>query len=69
MSEYHFGLGPGFLPKKADKMAREHDAWLINYDDPAEGKRHWFACKNYGEPFDSATAKAVMADLRDAGIG
>ena len=68
MGEYMFGLGPGFLPKKADKIAQKHDAWLINYDDPAEGKRHWFATHNYGSPFDEATAKAVMDELRKTNI-
>jgi len=68
MSEYMFGLGPGYLPKKADKNAQKHDAWLVNYDDPAQGKRHWFACLNYGSPFDNATAQAVMSDLRKAKI-
>jgi hypothetical protein len=68
MSEYMFGLGKGFLPKKADKIAAKHGAWLINYDDPAEGKRHWFAKRNQGDPFDGAIAKAVLQDLKTAGI-
>lgn len=31
-------------------------------------RRHWFTTRNYGEPFDSSTARAVMADLRAAGV-
>lgn len=76
MNEYFFGLGPGWLPKKADKIARKHEARLVNYTDPQctcghgcaigeckSSRRHWFACQNRGEPFDSQTAATVMAAL------
>lgn len=76
MSEYFFGLGSGWLPKSADKIARKHGACLVNYTDPqcncgrgcASGKckasrRHWFACSNRGNPFDQQTARAVMSEI------
>ena len=82
MSEYIFGSGSGWLPKKADKIAREHGASLVNYcatecncgwgcaphDCPAS-KQHWFAGPNRGEPFNSALDRAVMAELKAAKIG
>lgn len=81
MSEYMFGTGDGWKPKRADKIARKHDAWLINSNKaqctcgygcaPYECKRsryHWFATRSMGAPFDGQTRDAVMADLKKAGI-
>lgn len=78
MGEYFFGSGKGHLPKKADKIAKKHGATLVNYTDPGcrcghgcrdncpSNRRHWFACPNRGEPFDSAVAKAVMDELKSS---
>ena len=63
MSEYFFGLGPKHLPKRIAKIAERHDAWLVNYTEPNGHKRHWFACRNMGEPFDSDRANKVMDDI------
>lgn len=82
MSEYLFGLGNGWLPKRAAKIAQKHGVELVNYCDPGcdcgyacgsdvdcpARKRHWFAGPNRGEPFDGALARAVASDLRAAGI-
>lgn len=82
MSEYMFGGGKGWLPEKANTIARKHGAELCNYADPGcrcgygcgphddcpENKRHWFAVINRGEPFNSTTERAVMGALRAAGI-
>jgi len=81
MSEYYFGVGKGHLGRRADKIAAKHGAYLVNHTDPGcgcgygcttgdcpENRRHWFCCPNLGEPFDSATARAVESDLRQAGI-
>ena len=80
MSDYYFLVGKGHLGKRADQIARKHGAVLINHTDPGcgcgygctydcpENRRHWFCCPNLGEPFDSATARAVESDLRQAGI-
>lgn len=68
MASYHFGLGRGHLPEEADQIARRHDARLVNYTEPNGEKRHWFTTQNLGDPFDRATAQAVLADLEDAGI-
>lgn len=68
MSEHFFGLGPGHLPKRADRIARKHGAYLVNFTEPRGERRHWFACANQGEPFDSATARAVLDDLHAAGF-
>jgi len=63
-----FGLGPGHLAARADKIARRHDARLVNYTEPRGEKRHWFVAENLGAPFDGARAAAVLSDLRAAGI-
>jgi hypothetical protein len=81
MSEHMFGLGPGWLPKRADKIAAAHDATLVNYTDAQcncghgcapytckHSRRHWFACANLGDPHNQNRANAVMADLREDGL-
>lgn len=68
MTEHFFGLHNGHLTARADKIAKRHDAWHVNFVDPCGNRpRGWFACPNLGEPFDSDTAKAVMADIEQAG--
>ena len=47
---------------------RWHDA---PFSDPPSSDsviRGWFACHERGEPFDSATARAVLDDLTAAGL-
>jgi len=68
MGEHLFGYGPGHLPRRADKIAAEHGARLVNYTLPRGEKVHWFTCPNMGAPFDGATAEAVLDDLRKAGL-
>ena len=72
MSQFHFGVGRGAIPaklaKQVDAIAQKHGADFTNVKLPGEGYRYWFSCRNYGAPFDGATAKAVMADLEAAGI-
>lgn len=68
MSEYFFGLHAGHLTARADKIAKRHGAWHVNYTDPGTGQRRgWFGCHNRGAPFDGATARAVMTDIKTAG--
>ena len=71
MSEHFFGLHSGHLTKKADQIAEKHGAWHVNYDEfkgPGQiERRGWFACPNRGNPFDGATAAAVMTDIEAAG--
>lgn len=77
MSEYLFGLGSGWLPESADKIARKHGARLVNYADPQckcgygcaigeckSSRRHWFAGPNRGAPFDGQLRDAVMGEIR-----
>lgn len=67
MSEYFFGLHAGHLTARADRIARRHGAWHVNYTEPRGERRGWFACPNRGNPFDERTATAVMADIEAAG--
>jgi hypothetical protein len=78
MSEFFFGTGRGHLPQRAARIARAHGATLVNtwepgcqcghgcHDECPECRRHWFAGPNRGEPFDSALARAVMAEIGGA---
>ena len=81
MSEYFFGLGSGWLPKRADAIARKHGAELVNYTDAQcqcghgcsphtckRSRRHWFSTDNLGEPHDSTVRKNVMSALDRAGV-
>jgi len=78
MSQHMFGLGNGWLPRKANTAARKHGAELVNYTDAQchcghgckphtcrEARRHWFVCDNYGEPFNSNTAARVLDAIED----
>lgn len=68
MDKHIFGQGPGHLPQRADDIAQRHDAWLVNYDTPDGIARHWFVCRDRGEPFNGQTAAAVLDDLMRAGL-
>jgi hypothetical protein len=52
---------------KIDRIARKHGAWFCSPNMP-EGPRYWFSAPNRGEPFDSATAKAVLTECTAAGL-
>lgn len=80
MSSYQFGIGRGHLGKAAEKAARQHGARLVNHtkagcgcghgcppyrECPAQ-KMHWFATANYGEPFNSRTAREVLEAVEQA---
>lgn len=67
MSEYFFGLHRGHLTSKADQIARRHGADHTNYTEPNGEKRGWFSGPNRGEPFDRQLARAVIADIEEAG--
>lgn len=67
MSEHFFGSHKGHLTARADRIAAKHVAAHCNYTEPRGERRGWFACRNRGEPFDSATARAVLADIEKAG--
>lgn len=79
MSEYMFGLGPGWLPKQVAKIARKHGAELVNYCDPGckcgygchnncpACRRHWFAGPNRGAPFDRQLADKVLTAVGQNG--
>lgn len=68
MSEYMFGPGKGHLPEaEVDALLEDVGAWVVNYTEPRGERRHWFACRNLGHPFDRDTERAAMALLREAG--
>ena len=67
MSAYFFGSGNGRIDddmaRRADTIARRHDATLTPYNDPARGWRYWFKGPNRGAPFDGAMARAVAEEI------
>lgn len=71
MNEFLFGSGNGRLLEDAatriDRIARKHDA-AFNHVHMPDGWRFWFATRDYGHPFNTATAQAVYADLKAAGL-
>lgn len=81
MSEYFFGLRPGPSHEGAEEIAVRHGAHVTDYTDAEcrcgygcsphtcpKSRRHWYTCPQYGEPFDSSTARAVRQDLSRAGL-
>ena len=67
MNEHFFGLHWEHLRVAADRIAKRHGAWHVNYTDPDGRRRGWFGCPNRGEPFDSERAGRVMADIDRVG--
>ena len=67
MSSYFFGSWSGHATAKwirrAEQIAKRHDASCVPYHPDHEAHRGWFETHNRGAPFDQAVAKAVMADL------
>ena len=72
MSEHFFGLFSGHPKqkwcKRAEKVAKKHGAWVTVFNDPADGYRGWFSCRNRGNPIDDAIADAVLDDLSAKGL-
>jgi hypothetical protein len=56
------------VARKMASIAKRHGAWLVEATLPGTGYQRWFSTQNRGNPFDRATAEAVYADLRKAGI-
>lgn len=72
MSEYMFGVSrvrpTRAAVRKMEKIAKEHDACLIEVDLPGTGYQRWFCAPNLGFPFDRATSDGVRADMERAGL-
>lgn len=60
-SMYLFGLGKGHLGKMAATIAKGFGAELVNFTGPRGEKRHWFASRNFGSPFNESAAQMVVA--------
>jgi len=64
---HFFGLGKGKVSAKEEKriqrIAENHDAEFVNFQEPNGEFRYWFSCDNKGEPFDSSTANYVMKEV------
>lgn len=64
---HFFGLGNGKVSAKEEKriqrIAEDHQADFVIYQEPNGELRYWFECENKGEPFDQQTATAVMKEV------
>jgi hypothetical protein len=54
--------------RKIENIAKRNECDFVEYVDPGDGYKNWFAGPNRGAPFDDAMARAVMGDLRAAGL-
>ena len=72
MSQHFFGTWNGAVSDewldRAERVAAEHDANVVRFDDPAAGPRGWMSCHHQGEPFNTRTANATLDHLEDAGL-
>ena len=72
MSEFMFGVSTKKPTrrdaKKMRQIAKGHDAYMVEATIPGTGYQRWFCTRNWGEPSNSATAKAVYADMAAAGL-
>ena len=53
---HFFGLGNGKVSAKEEKriqrIAEDHEAEFVTFQEPNGELRYWFECENKGEPFD-----------------
>jgi hypothetical protein len=72
MNENIFGITRRKMSQRdisrANRIAKRHGAWLVCATLPGTGWQAWFCSRNYGEPSNTRTRDAVMADIREAGL-
>lgn len=69
MSEFMFGVSRA-KPTRAEasrmeRIAKKHGAYLVEANVPGTGYQRWFCTQNLGEPFNSRTARAVLAEIAE----
>ncbi len=72
MNEFMFGVSRQKPTRKGarimDRVAKKHDAYLVEATIPGTGYQRWFCSPNLGHPFDGERAMAVLGDLRTIGV-
>ena len=72
MSQYLFGVSKHRPTRKqAEKIeaiAGKHNVDFYQAQLPGVGYQSWFGGPNRGHPFDEQLARAVLDDIREAGI-
>lgn len=79
MSEYYFDVlsqyqklpGGKKTAAKRDRIAKQIDktaGYVYCYDTAEHRNRGWGYCRNYGAPFDKATASAIREAWKVAGV-
>lgn len=70
-SEHMFGVSrekpTRAAARRMRRIAAKHGAVLVEATIPGTGYQRWYACRNRGEPFDSATARAVLDEIEGRG--
>jgi hypothetical protein len=72
MSEFMFGVSRE-KPTRAgvklmERVAKKHDAYLVETTLPGTGYQRWFCAQNLGDPFDRQRASDVLGELRTIGV-
>lgn len=69
MSQHIFGVSRTRITRaqarKLSRIAKRHDATLVEATLPGTGYQRWFAGPNLGFPFDRSTAQAVAAEIAE----
>lgn len=64
---FFFGCGSGRVSDaeyaRVLAIAEKHDAYFVRVRLPDNGPRYWFETRNYGDPFNGATARAVLDEV------
>jgi len=68
--EHQFFMDSGFFSQKVKDIVEEiskeiSSLSLYNYEDGNGYKRSWLSIENLGEPFNSSTARDVIARIED----
>lgn len=67
MSEHVFGVSRQRITRdqarKLERIAKRHDATLVEVVLPGVGYQRWFAGPNLGFPFDRAVETAVACEI------
>ena len=67
-SQHFFGQHEGHLIDEADDIAKQSDAWHVNYTDPSTGlKRGWFATSTLNGTKSAEVEQNVMRKVQAMG--
>ena len=72
MSAYMFGVSRRKISRNEvrimESVAKRHGVTLVEATVPGTGYQRWFEVRNYGEPFNTETARAVIEEITQRGV-